>query len=129
MPQLEFEQLPFRHPLFIVFSSGTTGAPKCMVHSAGVGLSARPVPGCRPGSGVEPAVERRVSGAAVEPAPRGGDMAPGMCAGQLGSVLVTPCRSHFSCPRPLPPPRRVSHPSGGLTLYQLSAPRLLSCGV
>ncbi|XP_037672610.1 acetoacetyl-CoA synthetase isoform X2 [Choloepus didactylus] len=34
-PQLEFEQLPFRHPLFIMFSSGTTGAPKCMVHSAG----------------------------------------------------------------------------------------------
>uniref|UniRef100_A0A8C0ZM94 Acetoacetyl-CoA synthetase n=1 Tax=Castor canadensis TaxID=51338 RepID=A0A8C0ZM94_CASCN len=34
-PQLEFEQLPFSHPLFIVFSSGTTGAPKCMVHSAG----------------------------------------------------------------------------------------------
>lgn len=33
--QLEFEQLPFSHPLFIVFSSGTTGAPKCMVHSAG----------------------------------------------------------------------------------------------
>lgn len=36
-PQLEFEQLPFNHPLFIMFSSGTTGAPKCMVHSAGVG--------------------------------------------------------------------------------------------
>ncbi|XP_072456815.1 acetoacetyl-CoA synthetase isoform X2 [Notamacropus eugenii] len=34
-PQLEFEQLPFNHPLFIMFSSGTTGAPKCMVHSAG----------------------------------------------------------------------------------------------
>ncbi|XP_073078321.1 acetoacetyl-CoA synthetase isoform X2 [Manis javanica] len=34
-PQLEFEQLPFCHPLFIMFSSGTTGAPKCMVHSAG----------------------------------------------------------------------------------------------
>ena len=29
-PQLEFEQLPFSHPLFIMFSSGTTGAPKCM---------------------------------------------------------------------------------------------------
>ncbi|CAK6439942.1 unnamed protein product [Pipistrellus nathusii] len=28
-PQLEFEQLPFSHPLFIMFSSGTTGAPKC----------------------------------------------------------------------------------------------------
>ncbi|XP_075390146.1 acetoacetyl-CoA synthetase [Tenrec ecaudatus] len=34
-PQLEFEQLPFSHPLFIMFSSGTTGSPKCMVHSAG----------------------------------------------------------------------------------------------
>ncbi|XP_054450284.1 acetoacetyl-CoA synthetase isoform X2 [Pteronotus mesoamericanus] len=34
-PQLEFEQLPFNHPLFILFSSGTTGAPKCIVHSAG----------------------------------------------------------------------------------------------
>ncbi|XP_061528732.1 acetoacetyl-CoA synthetase isoform X2 [Phycodurus eques] len=35
LPQLEFEQLPFSHPLFIMYSSGTTGAPKCMVHSAG----------------------------------------------------------------------------------------------
>lgn len=43
-PQLEFEQLPFCHPLFIMFSSGTTGAPKCMVHSAGVGLSAACLP-------------------------------------------------------------------------------------
>lgn len=42
-PQLEFEQLPFNHPLFIMFSSGTTGAPKCMVHSAGVGVL--PLPG------------------------------------------------------------------------------------
>lgn len=40
-PQLEFEQLPFSHPLFIMYSSGTTGAPKCMVHSAGVGLCPR----------------------------------------------------------------------------------------
>jgi len=30
-----FEQLPFDHPLYIMFSSGTTGKPKCMVQSAG----------------------------------------------------------------------------------------------
>lgn len=30
-----FEQLPFDHPLYLMFSSGTTGAPKCIVHSAG----------------------------------------------------------------------------------------------
>jgi acetoacetyl-CoA synthetase len=33
--ELEFEQLPFDHPLFIMFSSGTTGKPKCMVQGAG----------------------------------------------------------------------------------------------
>jgi len=32
---LEFNQVPFSHPLFIMYSSGTTGAPKCMVHSVG----------------------------------------------------------------------------------------------
>lgn len=32
---LQFEQLPFNHPLFIMFSSGTTGKPKCIVHCAG----------------------------------------------------------------------------------------------
>jgi len=34
-PSLEFEQLPFDHPLYVMFSSGTTGAPKCLVQSAG----------------------------------------------------------------------------------------------
>ncbi len=32
---LEFVRLPFDHPLYILYSSGTTGLPKCMVHSAG----------------------------------------------------------------------------------------------
>ena len=32
---IAFEQLPFDHPLYIMFSSGTTGAPKCIVHSTG----------------------------------------------------------------------------------------------
>jgi acetoacetyl-CoA synthetase len=32
---LEYERLPFSHPLYILFSSGTTGIPKCIVHSAG----------------------------------------------------------------------------------------------
>jgi acetoacetyl-CoA synthetase len=30
-----YERLPFSHPLYILFSSGTTGVPKCIVHSAG----------------------------------------------------------------------------------------------
>lgn len=32
---LHFEQLPFDHPLYILYSSGTTGVPKCMVHGTG----------------------------------------------------------------------------------------------
>ncbi|MCP4933721.1 MAG: acetoacetate--CoA ligase [bacterium] len=32
---VDFAQLPFDHPLYILFSSGTTGIPKCIVHGAG----------------------------------------------------------------------------------------------
>jgi len=32
---LSFEMLPFDHPLYIMYSSGTTGVPKCIVHGAG----------------------------------------------------------------------------------------------
>lgn len=35
---LEFSQLPFDYPLYILFSSGTTGLPKAMVHRAGGAL-------------------------------------------------------------------------------------------
>lgn len=33
--EIVFERLPFAHPLNIMFSSGTTGVPKCIVHGAG----------------------------------------------------------------------------------------------
>jgi acetoacetyl-CoA synthetase len=33
--ELRFERVPFAHPLYVLFSSGTTGMPKCIVHSAG----------------------------------------------------------------------------------------------
>ena len=33
--ELEFARLAFSHPIYILFSSGTTGIPKCIVHSAG----------------------------------------------------------------------------------------------
>lgn len=35
-PEIEFEQVPCNHPVFIMFSSGTTGKPKCMVQGSGV---------------------------------------------------------------------------------------------
>src|SRR3982075_1729712 len=32
---IDYAQLPFEHPVFILFTSGTTGTPKCVVHGAG----------------------------------------------------------------------------------------------
>ncbi len=32
---IEFEMMPFNHPVYIMYSSGTTGKPKCIVHGAG----------------------------------------------------------------------------------------------
>ncbi|MFT6070359.1 MAG: acetoacetyl-CoA synthetase [Bacteriovoracaceae bacterium] len=33
--ELSFKRVPFDHPLYIMYSSGTTGKPKCIVHSVG----------------------------------------------------------------------------------------------
>jgi acetoacetyl-CoA synthetase len=36
--EIEYAQLPFDHPIYILFTSGTTGVPKCIVHGAGGSL-------------------------------------------------------------------------------------------
>jgi len=36
--EIDFERLPFNHPVYILYSSGTTGVPKCITHGAGGAL-------------------------------------------------------------------------------------------
>ncbi|MCZ6905201.1 MAG: acetoacetate--CoA ligase, partial [Acidobacteria bacterium] len=36
--EIQFEQLPFDHPVYILYTSGTTGVPKCIVHGGGGAL-------------------------------------------------------------------------------------------
>ncbi len=36
--EITYTQLPFDHPIYILFSSGTTGVPKCIVHTQGAAL-------------------------------------------------------------------------------------------
>ncbi|MGO8308688.1 acetoacetate--CoA ligase, partial [Rhizobium ruizarguesonis] len=50
--EVEFTRLGFSHPLSILFSSGTTGVPKCIVPSAG-GTLLPPLPAQRLHCGLE----------------------------------------------------------------------------